>query len=106
MTIASTIISAGLAAVAFIFVLVFVYLASKWGIKRTKEISKRFDNELKELEHKENELKDTRKQIVDLKIRKRKLIKKKDFKKAKMLEKEIKELEKIKDNLMKEVDSV
>ncbi len=38
---------AATAAVA-IFVIVFIYLVTKWAIKRTKEISKEFELEIKE----------------------------------------------------------
>ena len=84
--------------------MIFVYLASKWGIKRTREISNRFDTELKEMEHKGKELEETRKRIVDLKIKRNKSLEKNDVKRMKLLDKEIKELEEIKEKLLKEVD--
>ncbi|OGI15867.1 hypothetical protein A3K63_00705 [Candidatus Micrarchaeota archaeon RBG_16_49_10] len=104
MSIVSFVGSIGAAAILLVFVIIFVYLASKWGIKRTKEISKRFETETKELEDKQLELQETRKTIAELKTKRKDVIKAKDVKTAGFLEKEIDKLEKRKDKLLKEID--
>ena len=77
-----------------IFVIIFIYLVTKWAIKRTKEISKEFELEAKELRLKKQDYDDMIERIDSLKKLHRTTVAKGDAKKAKELSREIIRLEK------------
>jgi F0F1-type ATP synthase membrane subunit b/b' len=104
MGIVGIVVSIGAAIILLIFVSIFVKMVSKWGVKRTKEISKRFETELKSLQDKETELKEIRKQIVELRQKQREVVKKKDKKTVEFLDGELRKTERKRDKLLKDIN--
>ena len=86
-----------------IFVIIFVYLVTKWAIKRTKEISKRFEYEAKDLESKEAKLREIEDRISSLRTQYNQVVTKGDLKTGNTLSKEIKRLEKERNKLSKKI---
>ena len=77
-----------------IFVIIFIYLVAKWAIKRTKEISKEFELEAKELSLRRSTYEDIVGRIDSLKELHKKAVARGDARTAKELSQEISRLEK------------
>jgi len=84
-------IGAGVAAI--IFIITFIYLVIKWAIKRTKEISKEFDLEEKELSQRRSTYDSIVERINSLRELHGKAVAKGDANKAKELSRKISRLE-------------
>ena len=89
-----TLLGIGTTIAVAIFVIVFIYLVAKWAIKRTKEISKEFEMEAKELSLKKQDYDDMIERIDSLRKLHRKAVADNNAKKAKELSREISRLEK------------
>ncbi|MEM5792819.1 MAG: hypothetical protein QXY45_00460 [Candidatus Aenigmatarchaeota archaeon] len=88
-----------------IFGYIFINLTTKWGKKRVREISERFDSELNQLKSKQQEIKRLEKEISILKVKKMELIKKGEIQKAREIEDEIIRLQKNKDKIHRVIES-
>ena len=93
---------AATAAVA-IFVIIFIYLTAKWAIKRTKEFSKEFGLEAKELSERQSDYDGIVERIDSLKELHKKTVAKGDAKTAKELSQEISRLEKERIKMYKKI---
>ena len=93
------VVSLGSAIVILIFMAVFVVLTGRWGKKRLKEISGRFDSELDQLTSKRQELRRIDKDIASLRQKKMELIKKGDMQTARGVGNEIARMQKRKDRV-------
>lgn len=89
-----TILGIGATIAVGIFVIVFIYLVARWAIKRTKEISKEFETEAKELSFMRSDYNGIVERIDSLKKLYKKAVDKGDTKRAKELSREISRLEK------------
>jgi len=86
-----------------IFVIIFIYLVAKWAIKRTKEISKEFGLEAKELSERQSNYDGIVERINSLKELHKKSVAKGDAKTAKELSQEISRLEKERIKMYKKI---
>ena len=95
----------GIAATAAvtIFVIIFIYLVAKWVIKRTKEISKEFGLEAKELSERQSTYDSIVERINSLRELHKKTVAMGDTKKAKELFQEISRLEKERSKMYKKI---
>lgn len=98
-----TIIGLGATVAVAIFVIIFIYLVAKWAIKRTKEISKEFELESKELSLRRSDYDSIVERISSLKELHKKAVAKGDAKTAKELSREISRLEKERKKMYKKM---
>ncbi len=86
-----------------IFVIIFIYLVSKWAIKKTKEFSDELDMGSKELSERQSSYDGIVEKINSLKELQKKTVARGDTKKANELSQIINKLEKERINMYKKI---
>ena len=97
------ILGIGTALVAAIFVGLFVYLTLRWALKRGREISKKFEYEVKELKSTEARVREIEERINSLRAQYAQAISRNELKTAESLSEEINKLEKERSMLYKKI---